>query len=208
MLASDGFVVKFKRRILLLYPVLIPAHMNTLPTRTILIICIYILASYASSYGQSNKKLKVYTANISTLQGERIKGVLDEVRDSSLFVLTANQRTKIPASAIQDIKIKRKGAVGRGALLGGLTGFGLGAILGLADGDEECPPGPWTCTSTLSAEGKALGMGIVFGVGGAVTGLIVGSLSRRQLVTINGDQGSFKGNLETMKKYAIQSNLK
>ena len=182
--------------------------MNTLSTRIILIICTSMLAPCANSYGQkSTKKLKVYMARISTKEQEKpIKGVLEEIRDSSVVVSTAKERVRIPASAIQEIKIKRKGAVGRGALAGGLTGLGLGLMIGFASGDDECDPNAW-CILPMTAEEKAMGAGVFLGICGAATGIIIGSVSKAEKISINGNQGTFKKNLEVMKKYAIQNNL-
>jgi len=180
--------------------------MNTLSARTILIIfiCTCVLAPYASSYGQTgSKKVKVYMASISTIaQKKRIKGVLEEVRDSSVLVFTAKERIRIPASSIQEIKIKRKGAIGRGALAGGLTGFGLGLIIGLASGDDKCDPNSW-CIMPMTAEEKGLAAGTALGISGAVLGIIIGSVSRAEKIAINGDQKVFHDHVLTMRTYAL-----
>jgi len=178
--------------------------MNTQSARIILIICTCVLSPYAKSYGQAgSKKAKVYMASISTTaQEKRIKGVLEEVRDSSVIVFTSNERIRIPASSIQEIKIKRKGAIGRGALAGGLTGLGLGLIIGLASGDDKCDPNAW-CIMPMTAEEKGLAAGTVLGISGAVLGIIIGSVSKAEKIAINGDQKVFHDQVLTMRIYAL-----
>jgi hypothetical protein len=81
----------------------------------------------------------------------------------------------VAISEIAKIVDKR---VGRGGLegfgLGFLGGAAVGAVIGYADGDDECDPndGHW-CLFTMTAGEKAVLGGAVFGVlGGALGGLI------------------------------------
>ena len=104
--------------------------------------CILALLAYSASAQDRPKKMRTYNVTIITATNPgKIHGLLYQVSDSSIVVIDDDQRISVPAKSIQSLKIKRKGAVGRGAAVGALTGFGLGAIIGLASGDDECPQG-------------------------------------------------------------------
>jgi hypothetical protein len=90
-----------------------------------------------------------------------------------------------------------RGAV-EGLGLGALIGGGAGAILGFADGDDECDNDH--CWFQMSAEGKAVLFGFVFGVLGGGVGLVVGAVrgstivyespSSQTSVRVGGNDGS------------------
>lgn len=164
--------------------------------------CIFALLAYSASAQERPKKMRTYNVTIFTATNPgKIHGLLYQVSDSSIVVIDDDQRISVPAKSIQSLKIKRKAAVGRGAAVGALTGFGLGAMIGLASGDDECPQGS-ICIYQATAGEKALGGGIVLSGGGALIGLIIGSVSRAEKIIINGDPNTFLHNLETIKKYA------
>jgi len=175
--------------------------MNALRHQLLLAAC--LLTFYADVVGQPRaQKIKVYNAIITTVfQGQNYKGPLLEVKDSSLTISSKGGPVSIPSNSIKDIKFKRTASVGRGAAVGGLTGFFTGAIVGLASGDEECPQGSWFCTE-VTAEEKALGGGLVLGAVGSVAGVIVGALIHTPKIKINGDQSIFLAKKEDIRKYA------
>ena len=169
-----------------------------------LLLATCLLTFHADVMGQARvQKIKVYNAIITTVfQGQNYKGPLLEVKESSLTILSKGGLVSIPSNSIKHIKFKRKGAVGRGALAGGLMGFGLGLIIGFASGDTECPQGgSWFCTE-ITAEEKALGGGLMLGAVGSVAGMIVGASSHTPKITINGDQSIFLAKKEDIRKYA------
>lgn len=61
---------------------------------------------------------------------------------------------------------------GRGLLIGGLIGAGVGIATGLASGSDD--PGGFLA---MDAEAKALGGGLVLGVGGGLVGGLIGALA-------------------------------
>lgn len=175
--------------------------MNNFQIATTLSICLLGLCAVCNSQQPAEKKLKVYNAIITTAQQkQKLKGVLLDVQDSSVTIISMDKTMRVPATSITDIKIKRKGAVGRGAAVGGLTGMGLGFIIGLASGDDECPQGSW-CIYQATAEEKALAGGLVFGLGGSIVGVIIGGVSRAEKIDINRDLKVFQANVERMSKY-------
>ncbi|MEM1321753.1 MAG: hypothetical protein AAGG75_15955 [Bacteroidota bacterium] len=126
--------------------------------------------------------------------GTKKKGWMHDVRDSSiLFVkkhsvtyhaqryienrsfirLRDNELTEALAKDIDHIKLKRKHAIYRGALIGAGIGLGLGIMTGLIDGDDK---EGWFA---LTKEQKAVGFGIAFAVPGAVIGGVIGAFRIR-----------------------------
>ena len=168
-----------------------------------LLLGIGILASNSNCFSQAHaKRIKVYKAIISTsIQTKKMRGVLQEVQDSSIIILSDDQRIRIPAISIQEVTIKRKGETGRGALTGGLVGLGVGLMVGFGSGDDQCDPSSF-CLFALTAEEKALTAGLALGMSGAVIGTIIGSLRRAEKITTNGDQHIFQNNVKIMKRYA------
>lgn len=106
--------------------------------------------------------------------------------DSALYVSTTPILLGAPASAgesrvpytnIRSVFVARKGQAGRNALVFGIVGLGLGAIVGFANGDDA--PGGWF---RITAGEKALAGGISGGLVGTVIGLVAGALSGRQFM--------------------------
>ena len=146
-----------------------------------------------------------YTTTITSTVRTKTKGTLLEAGDSSVLIYSRGLQMRIPVSTISQIKIKRPGAAGRGALAGGLIGLVAGAIAGFASGDgEPCQPGSWFCDQ-VTAEEKALGLGLAMSAGGAVVGTVVGSLTHVEKFVIKGDQKIYKNNLDNYKKYVRAS---
>jgi hypothetical protein len=169
--------------------------------RTLLTMCLLSFCTAGRGQQTAEKRLRIYNAIISTPeQQQKLRGVLLEVHDSAVTIISKDVAVRIPATSIREIKIKRKAAVGRGAAVGGLTGFGLGLIIGFASGDDQCPPGSW-CIYQATAEEKALGGGLVLGAGGTIIGVIIGAASRAEKIKINNDPRIFRNNLERLKKY-------
>lgn len=164
-------------------------------TKLIVTLILWSVMVFHSNCLSQSKKAKVYKAILSTkMQTKKMEGVLQEVRDSSIIIVSNNQEIEILATEIQEIKIRQVGAAGRGALIGGMVGLGLGTIVGFASGDDE--PG----IMAFSAEDKAAILGISLGVVGAGIGALAG-VSDKETITINFDPYTFRNNKAIMKKY-------
>jgi len=137
---------------------------------------------------------KVYIMELNQTTGTRVTGFVKNMNDSLLYYSTQKSTLgtaismtdpAVPYSAIQAIRVRRKGAVGRGALIGAGIGFGLGMIIGLASGDDR--PGTWFA---LSAGEKAIALGFAGTIGGGLIGVIAGAISGKSF-TINSQKSNF-----------------
>ena len=181
--------------------------MNALRNQLMLAAC--LLTFHADIMGQTRvQKIKVYNAIITTFfQGQNYKGPLLEVSDSSIAILSKGEPKSIPSNSIKNIKFKRTASVGRGAALGGLTGFFVGLVIGLASGDDECPPGQ-TCYFQTTAGEKGLAGGLVLSAAGSIVGVIIGATSSAQKISIDGDQKTFQSKRGEISKYVRHDLLK
>jgi len=151
-------------------------------------------------FGQSPKQ-KVYTAKVATVfRSKGYRGALLKVEESSITILSKGKPVSIPSNSIKSITFKREAAIGRGATLGSITGFGLGYIVGyMSEGENDCQPGTW-CIEVSPGE-AGLAAGLVLSGAGTIIGVIIGWASKKQKININGDQQIFQSNLEEMRKY-------
>lgn len=78
--------------------------------------------------------------------------------------------SSIPFSNIDVMKARRKGRVGRGVLIGALTGLAIGGLIGVISGDD--PPDTYMA---LTAGEKALILGMPLAAIGAGVGGLLGS---------------------------------
>ncbi len=169
----------------------------------------------AQETATKNRKYKTW---IKKTDKTRLIGRLYDVEDTKLgisnsFKAESSQFNYIDVYAyeIEKIKVRRKGQVALGALIGLAAGFTIGAITGFMEGDT--PPDPpcqgWGCYNGVidlvpeSADGKALLYGSLYGLLGAGIGAIVGGAIKIK-IPINGSESKFRANLPRLKSYAYQ----
>ena len=138
----------------------------------------------------------VFSANVYNDKGKVYKNFLVQVNDSNVLmsenpypyskVPDGGSMKLITYNEIDHIKIKRKGAVGRGILAGGLTGFGVGVIIGFIEGDDE--PDTWF---SYSAGEKAILYGTGLGITGGIIGAVIGALATKKFI-IKGSPSALK----------------
>jgi len=135
------------------------------------------------------KKKEYFRCFVYSTDGLVHKGWLGYLTDSSLLV-AKNQtflqsetypRDKMQSfdySSLQQLKLRKKGSVGRGILYGSLIGVASGFIVGMAMGDD--PPQTTMFKSTAAEKGAALAM--VGGLGGALIGGIIGAVAHKTFI--------------------------
>lgn len=132
-------------------------------------------------------KKRIYKATVLNNKKLVAQNYLLNITDSTVVLsaspLPFNSLTMTNASIkqfgypeIESVVLKRKGSVGRGALSGLLIGGGIGAIAGLALGDDT---EGWF---RLSAGDKAAALGLFGGLTGALTGALVGALTHHKFI--------------------------
>jgi hypothetical protein len=162
---------------------------------------IFIIACHEYCFGKPPKKQVAHRVILTTTTSpKKLKGPLLEVRDSSVVVFIDLKQVEILARNIDVIVVKRQGNGGRRALLGLAVGAGLGAMIGFAGGDDDCGQGVF-CINDRTAGQKATDGAILFGLGGAITGMFIGALDRIENISIQGSEQTFRENTALLAKY-------
>jgi hypothetical protein len=170
------------------------------PLKIILTLCIF---SFLTGHAQDSlKKEKIFKAVINP-STTHMTGFLANIADSSVYLsstpallqfrMVNTNLEKFDYRKIDEIKIHRKGSVGKGVLIGSIAGMITGAIISAATYKEPVP-GEWNTLFQFS-KGETIFAGALFGaMVGAGTGAIIGAVSSRTYL-INGNWE----NLEEMK---------
>jgi len=175
---------------------------------------------------ETTKKIRLYKSWVKKTDSKtRLVGILYQVEDNKLRIshsfnqeiydLNQFHYQDVYAHEINEVKLRRKGGIGRGVLIGFVSGFATGALIGLVSGnDPPCahPPrnsgfggalGYAFCEGfRMTAAEKAIGGGISLGLLGGIVGAVVGSLKIK--IPINGSQEKFKANTIRLKGYSYR----
>lgn len=113
-------------------------------------------------------------------------------------------KVKIPVSRIDNIRVRRRNNVGRGILIGGLSGMAVGGLIGMASYEPTgCrnDPNAWLCFDFGPGLPAAVGA-----AGGLLFGTLVGGIigSRRMKIPINGSRKTLKEQRELLEKYRYE----
>ncbi|HEY3371010.1 MAG TPA: hypothetical protein VGK10_09200, partial [Prolixibacteraceae bacterium] len=96
-----------------------------------LVICCFF---QAGAQENSHKKTKMYQTWIRlNNDSQRVKGILYEIGDSSLFVAGLNDLSTVQEYSFRDvdlIKVRRQRSIIRGAIAGAEVGIGGGLLVG------------------------------------------------------------------------------
>lgn len=186
---------------------------------TVFILTFSFYGAFAQTDSLKEKKPKHFIAAVSTVAGEKDKGLIYELQDSSITLKTMHgiksnfisrkKRSEYVFNSyarenIEAITIKRSNAKTRGLVIGAGVGLALGIIMGLADGDDpvyEAPADDFLGIGTfavelnnafaLTAGQKALILGTAGASAGSLVGLLVGALAKKKFI-INGDRQKFE----------------
>lgn len=140
------------------------------------------------------QKTFTYKIKVRQQNNKPIVGYLKNFTDSAIVYTFSKEAFGAPPAAsdsmirysnITKVNLRRKGAVGRGTLIGAASGFGTGALLGLAEGDD-----PSASFFSFTAEAKAFMYGFTLAIIGAAAGATVGALAWKTFA-INGNQENF-----------------
>ena len=177
--------------------------------KTINVIILVVFCCLSSIHAQETiKKNKIYKTWV-TLNSEpfKVKGFLYEVNDSSISVVDFGmmkeystdrfQVANLHINDIEKIKTRRNNSIGRGILIGAATGFVVGGLIGLFDGDD-----PAGTLMAWTAGEKAIMAGGTLSIGGAVIGGLIGLLKVR--IPIDGSMNKFNRNRNKLNKYSIE----
>lgn len=148
------------------------------------LLLLILLFSIQNIFGQENsylKKGRPYIVKIFANQKQIVnKGVLYKVTDSSVIVISeidyynfknslSFKQIEIPIKEIDKIKISRKGYFIKSLGIATATGATLGAIAGFSSSDGQSSNNNIVF---LTTQEKA----IILGVGGAIAGIVAGSI--------------------------------
>jgi hypothetical protein len=143
-------------------------------------------------------KKKTYKAWVTLInQKDKVKGFLYAVNDSSIVVSSSSElladeysaslNNTIAVANIKKIRLRKKGNVGKGYIIGTSIGIVTGILL--AAGEEDG-------FTTLAAAG-------MLGIVGSVVGTGVGSISGTKRYTIDGNQETFLISQQELKTLSL-----
>lgn len=154
----------------------------------------------------NNKMYKIWL----TFNNEPIKlkgiGILYQSKESSILITPfINKRQLIsdeylvefPIKNIETIKLRKNKKIGKGILIGAITGLAVGGLIGLISGDD--PPDDWF---GLTAGEKAIFAGVPLAASGAGIGAILGSIKMK--IPINGSSDKYQKNIAKLREYSIK----
>jgi hypothetical protein len=177
----------------------------TIRLLTISIFLLSVQFSFGQVISSNEKKKKSYIVYVKPLyNAPAFKGYLSEIGDTLVIVPLKlnNPIKKIRLDKVNYLEFKEKGKTGRGILLGGLAGFGLGAIIGYATyKPNPCPTSSsgFSICIDLGPGANAMGGGIL----GIIPGLLIGGIvgSKKIQVPIQGSKKSIQAQKEEIQKY-------
>jgi hypothetical protein len=118
--------------------------------------------------------------SVQKKDGHQENGELIAVKPSSLLILdwASGADVTIEVSDISTIKVVKKSRAWTGLGWGALGGAAIGAIIGLASGDDpQNEEYGWGNLFRFSAGEKALAAGVALGIVGGLVGLTAGALA-------------------------------
>ena len=168
----------------------------------LLLLIIVCFLSYTQDRLQ--QKPKVFKATVSTLSGSSTKGFIKSFSDSALILTSSSDFMSTDHNAggssllyhqLNEVRIQRKNSALRGTLIGTVTGFAVGALIAVIEGDD--PPVPpeedfWGLGNMFRySTGEKVAMyGTAGATIGSVGGVVIGLLAKKKFI-INGRKEKF-----------------
>jgi hypothetical protein len=159
--------------------------------------------------GKEGNRFRIYKTWISLNNDNKIvSGVLYEIKDSSILVSGSIMKkdyingkydiSGINYDRIDIVKTRAKNRVGRGILIGAVTGFATGGLIGILSGDDN----PEEIYFASTAEEKAKEDAIILSIIGGSIGAIVGNIKIK--IPIKGSIEDINRHKNKLKKYTIR----
>lgn len=176
------------------------------------ILILFFVAPELYSQDRTEKR-KAYKIWVKKMDGSKVNGYLYSTTEQGINISTSSSAEDlslilIEAENIREIRLRRKGSVGRGLGIGFLGGALIGAIIGFADGDndDKCSPffGGQICTEGKKSGEKATELAVGLGIFGAGVGAVVGTGKKKFL--IDGNTDTYISNLVVLKNYSLVIN--
>ena len=159
----------------------------------------------------SNKKLyrTWLTLNSNPFKS---KGILYQSKESSILIspgvknkqqISDKSLVEFQIRNIETIKLRKSKKIGKGILIGAVTGLVAGGLVGLISGDDPpCSSGGLICFR-FSAEEKAIMAGVSLAVCGAGIGALIGSIKIK--IPINGSSKKYSKNKTDLRRYSVKN---
>ena len=163
-----------------------------------------------TSYILKNKaKIEIYKTWVTLINSPSAEeGVLYEIKDSSILVSSSVvledyytrkfETINLHIDKIEMIKTRKKGTIGKGVWIGALSGFAVGAIIGVVANNGQVS----VVGTPVSSGVSAFAVGIPSAAVGAGVGALVGSFKVR--IPINGDMNNYMMQKKKLKKYSFK----
>lgn len=137
------------------------------------------------------QRVRTYKVWVTLLDETNIRGTLYAANQDQFVILGEDlAQLGFAPENLQEIKVRRRGNVGKGAWIGALSGAVVGGVAGLAGGD----------VGFIDAEAIGAGYAILGATIGTLSGMAIGS--GKEVYIINGDRNVYKSLLPELQQYA------
>lgn len=160
------------------------------------LLCAFLIFTIGLKAQNSKQKIKVNKVWVTLLDGSKIKGNLYSADNEGIIItknnsIDSNDLTTISTENIHLIRIRRKGKVIKGMLIGSLTGVGISVLLGATSGDS----GWFTPAETMAIAG------VLFVPLGAGIGALAGT--KKENIYIRGTIKTYQLELKKIQSYSL-----
>jgi hypothetical protein len=173
------------------------AIMKLIGVCTLIVLCCLSTAE-AQEVDIKNNKYKVWLSLID--KPYEVNGVLNELKDSTIllanyktfseFIIDNNPTIELGISNIDLIEVRKKSRLGTSIVIGTVSGFAVGGLIGLARGDDS---------ESTKGEKAILG-GVSLAIPGALVGMLIGAV--KISFPIEGSLLNFKSHKKELLKYS------
>ena len=167
---------------------------------TTLLLCCCLGSLKAQDYGKKNNKFKTWITLLD--EPYEVNGILYALKDSSIllsnyktyseFIVDNNPTIELRVDNISLIETRKRNRMTKGIIIGAVSGFAVGGLIGLARGDDM----------DSSAGEKAIKGGISLAIPGALIGMLVGTV--KVSIPIDGNLSIYKKLKKDLHQYSTK----